>query len=117
MPSSYQVVLWKQESFVVLRPLQIEFFRNLLGKVLTTRHNVACKLRGTAGFYVSIHPSTGTDCGYSVDRLRRGTTPSLHGVDLSWDPSPSSVIGYNIYRGTRSGGPYPLKLNSSPQPG
>jgi hypothetical protein len=28
MPSSYQVVLWKQESFVVLR--QIEFFRNLL---------------------------------------------------------------------------------------
>jgi hypothetical protein len=24
-------VLWKQESFVVLRPLQIEFFRNLLG--------------------------------------------------------------------------------------
>jgi hypothetical protein len=31
MPSSYQVVLWKQESFVVLRPLQIEFFRSLLG--------------------------------------------------------------------------------------
>jgi hypothetical protein len=30
MPSSYQVVLWKQERFVVLRPLQIEFFRNLL---------------------------------------------------------------------------------------
>jgi hypothetical protein len=30
MPSSYQVALWKQESFVVLRPLQIEFFRNLL---------------------------------------------------------------------------------------
>jgi len=30
MPSSYQVVLWKQESFVVLRPLHIEFFRNLL---------------------------------------------------------------------------------------
>src|SRR5580704_14789629 len=31
MPSSsYQVVLWKQESFVVLHPLQIEFFRNLL---------------------------------------------------------------------------------------
>jgi len=30
MPSSYQVVLWKQESFMVLRPLQIEFFRNLL---------------------------------------------------------------------------------------
>jgi hypothetical protein len=34
MPSSYQVVLWKQESFVVLRLLQIEFFRNLLGLFL-----------------------------------------------------------------------------------
>jgi len=35
MPSSYQVVLWKQERFVVLRPLQIEFFRNLLGRILS----------------------------------------------------------------------------------
>jgi len=26
-------VLWKQESFVVLRPLQVEFFRNLLGEI------------------------------------------------------------------------------------
>jgi len=33
MLSSYQVVLWKQESFGVLHPLQIEFFRNLLGLV------------------------------------------------------------------------------------
>jgi hypothetical protein len=31
MPSSYQVVLWKQDSLVVLRLLQIEFFRSLLG--------------------------------------------------------------------------------------
>jgi hypothetical protein len=36
MPSSYQVVLWKQESFVVLRPLQIEFFRSLLAANRTT---------------------------------------------------------------------------------
>lgn len=35
-----------------------------------------------------------------------------HSVSLSWDPSTSAVIGYNIYRGTRSGGPY-SKLNSS----
>ena len=31
MLPSYQVVLWKQESFGVLRLLQIEFFRSLLG--------------------------------------------------------------------------------------
>jgi fibronectin type 3 domain-containing protein len=26
------------------------------------------------------------------------------------------VIGYNVYRGTSSGGPYPTKLTPSPQP-
>jgi hypothetical protein len=45
MPSSYQVVLWKQERFVVLRLLQLEFFRNLLGRMapytLLTTHS-AC---------------------------------------------------------------------------
>jgi hypothetical protein len=32
---------------------------------------------------------------------------------LSWDPSTSSVVGYNVYRGTQSGGPYTTKINSS----
>jgi fibronectin type 3 domain-containing protein len=37
-----------------------------------------------------------------------------HSVTLSWDPSTSAdVMGYNIYRGTQSGGPYSL-INSSP---
>jgi len=37
-------------------------------------------------------------------------------VSLSWDASTSDVTGYNVYRGTQSGGPY-VKLTSSPQPG
>ncbi len=44
-----------------------------------------------------------------------GTQGDPHSVALFWDPSPSAVIGYNVYRGTKSGGPYPLKLTSSPQ--
>jgi fibronectin type 3 domain-containing protein len=44
-----------------------------------------------------------------------GLAPSQHNVSLSWDPSTSTVAGYNIYRGSRSGGPY-AQLNSSPQP-
>ncbi len=40
------------------------------------------------------------------------TPPSQHNVSLTWDPSASTVVGYNIYRGTQSGGPY-TKLNSS----
>jgi hypothetical protein len=35
-------------------------------------------------------------------------------VVLSWTASSSSVEGYNVYRGTTSGGPYSSKLTSSP---
>jgi hypothetical protein len=42
--------------------------------------------------------------------------PSTHSVSLFWSPSPSTVIGYNVYRGTTSGGPYLTKLTPSPQP-
>lgn len=38
---------------------------------------------------------------------------SSHTVSLSWVPSTSLVVGYNVYRSTQSGGPY-TKLNSSP---
>jgi len=33
-------------------------------------------------------------------------------VALAWNPSSSSVVGYNVYRGMQSGGPY-ARLNSS----
>lgn len=41
-----------------------------------------------------------------------GQPGSGHSVALSWTPSTSSVIGYNVYRGTQAGGPY-FKVNSS----
>lgn len=44
-----------------------------------------------------------------------GVQPA-HSVDVSWSASTSVVLGYNIYRGIQSGGPY-TKLNSSVQPG
>jgi hypothetical protein len=39
-----------------------------------------------------------------------------HDVILSWTASatPPAVVGYNVYRGTTSGGPYPTQLNSTP---
>lgn len=40
-----------------------------------------------------------------------------HLVDLSWTASTSTVVGYNIYRGTVNGGPYTIKLNPSPVSG
>src|SRR5207248_780147 len=44
-----------------------------------------------------------------------GSQSSQYSVSLSWDPSTSPVVGYNVYRGTHSGGPY-QRLNPSPQP-
>lgn len=42
-----------------------------------------------------------------------GTTAPVHSVDLDWDASTTSgVIGYNIYRGSVSGGPY-AQVNAS----
>jgi len=45
-----------------------------------------------------------------------GSQPSGHSVSLFWSPSPSSLVGYNVYRGTTSGGPYPSQLTPSPLP-
>jgi Abnormal spindle-like microcephaly-assoc'd, ASPM-SPD-2-Hydin len=41
-----------------------------------------------------------------------GAATVQHSVDLSWNPSTSTIVGYNIYRGSISGGPY-TKINSS----
>jgi hypothetical protein len=38
-----------------------------------------------------------------------------HSVSLSWDPSVSDVVGYNVYRATTSGGPY-RKINPEIDP-
>jgi Abnormal spindle-like microcephaly-assoc'd, ASPM-SPD-2-Hydin len=41
------------------------------------------------------------------------TAPASHSVDLAWaGSSGSGVVGYNIYRATKTGGPY-TKINSS----
>src|SRR3989441_465799 len=42
-----------------------------------------------------------------------GVQPIPLARTLSWNPSPSGTVSYNVYRGTQSGGSY-QKLNSSP---
>jgi hypothetical protein len=39
-------------------------------------------------------------------------TTGSHSVSLTWDASTSTVSGYNLYRGTQSGGPY-SRMNSA----
>jgi len=43
----------------------------------------------------------------SVPLAGTGLTPLAHSVDIAWDASTSATLqGYNVYRGTVSGGPY-----------
>jgi len=48
----------------------------------------------------------------ALQSLTGSATPPPHGVDLSWTASTSTVAGYNVYRGAKSGGPY-TKISSS----
>jgi len=78
----------------------------------------------TASYIVSFTPpSAGPSSGgisFSSDASDATVAESFLGdgqavgpsVTLTWDASTSTVIGYNLYRGTRSGGPY-SKLNAS----
>ena len=44
-----------------------------------------------------------------------GATSTVHSVTLSWTPSSTIFTGFDIYRGTTSGGPYTV-INSSLTP-
>ena len=58
--------------------------------------------------------------GQSIVQLlaAAGVTPPPvpYAVEVNWGPSPSTVVGYNVYRGSLSGGPY-VRINSAVQPG
>ena len=55
--------------------------------------------------------SSGTSSSQSSNNTG-GTTgtsgTSSHSVDLTWNASASQVVGYNVYRGSQSGGPYTM---------
>jgi PAS domain S-box-containing protein len=79
MLSSYQVVLWKQESFGVLRPLQIEFFRSLL-----------------EGQTLFVNPAFCSMLGFSEEEMR-----SKHRVDFS--PSEDAEKDWALFQQLRAG--------------
>jgi hypothetical protein len=83
----------------------------------------------TVNYTVTFEPQVAGDSAGSISFVSDGSDSPLgekldgsggqagvHTVALAWDASTSSVIGYNVYRGTQSGGPY-QRLTSSPQPG
>lgn len=73
----------------------------------------------TASFSVTFAPgAAGSDAGsvtvvsnaanspLTLALSGTGTAPVSHTVAISWTPSASTYNGFNVYRGTTSGGPY-----------
>jgi fibronectin type 3 domain-containing protein len=48
--------------------------------------------------------SNATNSPTTVSLSGTGTQPTTYSVSLTWSPSTSSVVGYNVYRGTSPGG-------------
>lgn len=66
---------------------------------------------GNLTFTSSSTGSSSVSAGASL--TGSGVAAPQHSVALNWRPSSSSVVGYNIYRGNRSGGPYTM-LSTAP---
>ncbi len=58
--------------------------------------------------------SNATDSPTQVGLSGTGVQQVAQTVGLTWTASTSTVIGYNVYRGTVTGGPYTSKLTGSP---
>lgn len=80
----------------------------------TTSFTVTFKpaMAGTASATLSFS-SDAADSPTTQALTGNGKAASSHSVDLNWDASTGSgVVGYNVYRGGASGGPY-SKINSA----
>ena len=58
--------------------------------------------------------SNATNSPVAMSLSGTGAQQSTHTVGLTWTGSTSTVVGYNVYRGTVAGGPYGSKLTTSP---
>jgi P pilus assembly chaperone PapD len=57
--------------------------------------------------------STATNSPQTIALAGTGAAATTYSVGLSWQASTSSVVGYNVYGSSQSGGPY-TRLNASP---
>jgi hypothetical protein len=65
---------------------------------------------GAASAVLSLASNAGNSADQNLSGM--GVAATEHSVSLSWTDSDSSVSGYNVYRGSVSGGPY-SRINST----
>jgi fibronectin type 3 domain-containing protein len=75
----------------------------------------------SVSFTVTFSPQSGGTSSGSISFVSNaGNSPTqvtlngagMHSVSLAWNAGPSTVAGYNVYRGSQSGGPY-TRINTS----
>jgi fibronectin type 3 domain-containing protein len=81
------------------------------GSTATFNVTFTPQVSGTASANVSF-ASNATNSPLVESLSGSGTAAPQHSVALAWNPSTSTVAGYNIYRGSASGGPYAM-INSA----
>jgi hypothetical protein len=78
---------------------------------LTLTNQFSPTAAGTVNGSISII-SNASGSPAAVSLSGTGVTQVQHSAGLAWNASTSTVSGYNVYRGTVSGGPY-IKVNAS----
>ena len=81
------------------------------GQIVTLDVTFAPAATGSATGSVSV-VSNASNSPASIALTGTGVALIFHSGTLTWNASTSAVIGYDVYRGTVSGGPY-TKINSS----
>ncbi len=89
-------------------PSQLQF---LAGQSVPFTVNFVPQTSGNAAGSVTFD-SNATNSPATENLTGAGTQSGGHSVALSWNASTSQVVGYNVYRGVASGGPY-SKINSA----
>ncbi len=81
------------------------------GQIVTLNVTFAPAATGSVTGSVSV-VSNASNSPASIALTGTGVAPISHSGTLNWTASTSTVIGYDVYRGTVSGGPY-TKINSA----
>ena len=84
------------------------------GQIVPYRLTFTPERGGKASGLVSFH-SNARDSRTAQSTEGDGRAPETYTVYLSWQASKSDVVGYNVYRGVQSGGPYSM-INSGLDP-
>jgi hypothetical protein len=86
------------------------------GKSVTYTVTFSPTIAGNAPGSISfVSNASNSPANQSFTGAATQSTTSTHSVSLIWNASNSQVAGYNIYRGTQTGGPY-SRLNPAAQP-